>query len=342
MKVWEIQKNAAGSGAWTLTEQALPIPSKGQALIKMRAAALNYRDVLVTKNMYAGGEQVAPIIPLSDGVGEVVSVGDSVARVKVGDRVAGAFMPGWIAGALTPAKAATALGGGTIDGVLAEYSVLDEDGLVIVPEHLTDEEAATLPCAAVTAWYALFIGGNLRAGDTVLLLGTGGVSLFALQFAKLAGARVLITSSSDEKLARAQRLGADETINYRKTPEWDQHVMKLTEGAGVDYVVEVGGPGTINRSLQAVRYGGVISLMGVLTGFANEVSTSDILHKNVRVQGVYVGSREMFEAMNRAIAFHQLRPIVDRVFPFHEAPQALAFLESGAHFGKVVVRIQPS
>ena len=207
------------------------------------------------------------------------------------------------------------------------------------PAHLTDEEAATLPCAGVTAWYSLLIGGDLKPGQTVLLLGTGGVSLFALQFAKSAGARVVLTSSSDEKLRRAEALGADETINYKSVPDWDDRVLELTAGRGVDYVVEVGGADTINKSLKAVRFGGQISLMGVLTGFSAEVSTATILRKNIRIQGVYVGSCEMFESMNRAIIQNSLRPIVDRVFPFSEAKDALEFLQSGSHFGKIVIRI---
>lgn len=329
-----------GLDSLTLTEGDAPAAGPGQLLLRMKAAALNYRDLLVAKRTYAATNATfVPIIPLSDGVGEVIEVGAGVSHIALGDRVAGAFMPGWISGELTPAKAASALGGGSVDGVLAEYVVLPAEGAVKVPEHLSDAEAATLPCAGVTAWYSLFVGGALKAGDTVLLLGTGGVSLFALQFAKAAGARVILTSGNDAKLDRARQLGADETINYRTTPDWDAAVLSLTGGRGADYVVEVGGPGTINRSLNAVRYGGQISLMGVLTGLESNVSTATILHKNVRVQGVYVGSREMFEAMNRAVALHRIRPVVDRVFPFEEARTALEYLESGAHFGKVVVKI---
>jgi len=337
MKAYEIH-NKPGLDALTLAERPNPNPGPGQALLKMRAASLNYRDLLVAKGRYGSeGQTLAPIIPLSDGVGEVVSLGAGVSRVKAGDRVAGAFMPGWIAGEFTQEKAASALGAGSVDGVLAQYVVLPEEALVPVPEHLTDEEAATLPCAAVTAWYSLLVGGDLKPGQTVLLLGTGGVSLFALQFAKSAGARVILTSRSDEKLERARALGADETINYNATPDWDARALELTDGRGVDYVVEVGGADTLSKSLRAVRWGGQISLIGVLSGFAAEISTASILSKNVRVQGVYVGSREMFEQMNRAIAQSRLRPIVDRVFPFAEAREAYDYLESGQHFGKVVV-----
>lgn len=335
-----ILSNKPGFDALTLTERSAPSVESGQVLLRMCAASLNFRDILVIKRTYAPSDApVSPTAPLSDGVGEVIAVGENVSRVKVGDRVAGVFMPGWIAGEFTPEKASTALGAGDVDGVLAEQIVLDESAVVIVPEHLSDEEAATLPCAGVTAWYALFVGGSVKAGDTVLLLGTGGVSIFALQFAKMAGARVIITSSSDDKLARARDLGADETINYHTTPDWDKRVLELTGGRGADLVVEVGGAETFNKSLNAVRFGGQISLMGVLTGLENKVSTSTILHKNIRVQGVYVGSREMFEAMNRALSLHKLRPVVDKVFPFDDAHAALTYLESGSHFGKVVVRI---
>jgi len=338
MKAYE-RHNKPGLDALALTERPDPTPSPGQVLLQMRAASLNYRDLLVVKGSYSGSNQPsAPIVPLSDGAGEVVALGAGVSRVQIGDRVAGAFMPGWIAGEFTQEKAASALGGGSVDGVLAEYVLLHEEAVVPVPAHLSDEEAATLPCAAVTAWYSLFVGGSLKAGETVLLLGTGGVSLFVLQFAKSAGARVILTSGSDEKLARARRLGADETINYRAAPDWDDRVLEMTGGRGVDYVVEAGGAGTLNKSLRAVRWGGQISLMGVLTGFAAEVNTAAILSKNIRVQDVYVGSREMFEGMNRAIAQTHLRPIIDRVFPFAEARQALDYLQSGQHFGKVVIR----
>ena len=221
--------------------------------------------------------------------------------------------------------------------MLAEYVVLPAEGVVPVPEHLTDAEAATLPCAGVTAWYSLVVGGSLKPGQTVLLLGTGGVSLFALQFAKAAGARVILTSSSDAKLERARSLGADEMINYNAIPEWDKRVQDLTDGRGVDYVVEAGGAETLNKSLSAVRWGGQISLMGVLSGFRGEINTAAILGKNIRVQGVHVGSREMFEEMNRSITQSQIHPVVDRVFPFSEARQAYEYLESGSHFGKVVI-----
>jgi NADPH:quinone reductase-like Zn-dependent oxidoreductase len=335
MKVFELQ-NSFGIDSLTLTERPEPRPGPGQVLLKMRALSLNYRDLLVVKGLYNPKLRL-PLVPLSDGVGEVTGVGDGVTRVQKGDRVAGLFMQDWLCGELTEAKARSSLGGGGLAGVLAEYVALHQDGVVHVPGRLTDEEAATLPCAAVTAWHALIAEGALKAGDTVRVQGTGGVSVFALQFAKLNGARVLATSSSDAKLKRALELGASDGINYKTTPDWEERVRQLTGGVGVDHVVEVGGAGTLGKSLRAVRMGGRVSLIGVLSG-GGQVNPMPILMKNVRVQGIYVGSREMFEAMNRAIALHQLRPVVDRVFPFAEAREALRYLESRAHFGKVCIR----
>jgi NADPH:quinone reductase-like Zn-dependent oxidoreductase len=259
-----------------------------------------------------------------------------VTRVKVGDRVAGCFFQRWIAGPMTADTHASALGGG-IDGMLAEYVVLEEHGVVKVPTHVSYHEAATLPCAAVTAWHALAEHARIVAGETVLVQGTGGVSIFALQLARLMGARVIVTSSSDQKLARARDLGAAHGVNYKSTPEWDKAVAEWT-GGGVDHVVEVGGPGTLAQSLRAIRIGGKITLIGVLSGAA-EINPMLIFSRRANVQGISVGSTEMFEAMNRAIAAHKLRPVVDRVFPFTEVREALRYLESGAHFGKVVIRI---
>lgn len=335
MKLYEIQ-NSFGLDSLKVAERAQPRLGHGQVLLKMRAWSLNYRDLLVAKGLYNPRLKL-PTVPLSDGVGEVVEVGPGCSRVKVGDRVAGAFMTGWVDGPLTDAKGKTALGGGG-DGMLAEFVALPEEGLVHVPAHLSDEEAATLPCAAVTAWHALVTAGDIKAGDTVLIQGTGGVSLFALQFARLSGARVIATSSNDTKLARVLKMGASDGINYKTTPEWDKKVRELTGGTGVDHIVEVGGAGTLPLSLKAVRAGGVISLIGILSG-GGEVNPVPILMKGVRVQGIFVGSRQMFEAMNRAIALHQLRPVVDRVFPFAEARAALAYMESAAHFGKIAIRM---
>jgi NADPH:quinone reductase-like Zn-dependent oxidoreductase len=303
-------------------------------LVRIKAASLNYRDLLVAKGLYSRNLPL-PLIPLSDASGEVAEVGPGVSRVRPGDRVAGIFMQAWIDGEPTEAKAKSALGG-AIGGVLAEAVVFDQEGVVPIPEHLSYEEAATLPCAAVTAWHALIVSGRVRAGETVLVQGTGGVSIFALQFARLSGARVIATSSHDEKLERARQLGASDGINYKTTPDWDARARELTGGAGVDHVIEVGGAGTLPKSLKAVRMGGHIPLIGILTG--GEFNPTPLLMKSVRLQGIFVGSRAMFEAMNRAIALHRLRPVVDRIFPFDEAPEALRHLERGAHFGKVVIR----
>jgi NADPH:quinone reductase-like Zn-dependent oxidoreductase len=314
-----------------------PSPGPGEVAIRVRAASLNFRDLLMLKGQYNPRIDL-PFVPCSDGAGEVAAVGPGVSRFKAGDRVAAAFMPGWQGGEPTEAAARSALGaGGT--GMLAETVVIPAEGVVSIPDHLTFEEAATLPCAGVTAWHALVTEGRIKAGDTVLIQGTGGVSLFALQFARLNGARVIATSSSDEKLRRALDLGASDGINYKTTPEWDKAVRGLTGGEGVDHVVEVGGAGTLSRSLRATRIGGRVSLIGVLTGGSSEVNVLPVLMKNLRIQGIFVGSVEMFEAMNRAIALHKLRPVVDRVFPLEQTADALRHLESGSHFGKIVIKV---
>jgi NADPH:quinone reductase-like Zn-dependent oxidoreductase len=277
-----------------------------------------------------------PRIPNSDGAGEVLACGPGVSRFKPGDRVAGCFFQGWEGGEIDAAGMASALGG-ALDGVLAEEVVLAEAGLVPVPAHLSFEAAATLPCAALTAWHALVVKGGLKAGDTVLVLGTGGVSIFALQFAALHGARAIVTSKSDEKLERARALGADATINYAETPEWSKRVLELTDGRGVDHVVEVGGAGTLPQSLVSVRVSGHVALIGVLTG--GEINPTPVLRKSIRMNGIYVGSRQRFEAMNRAIAAAALTPVVDQVFPFEEARAAFHAMRAAGHFGKLVVTL---
>jgi NADPH:quinone reductase-like Zn-dependent oxidoreductase len=333
VKQWQLQ-SGFGIENLSIAERPDPRPGPGQVVLRMRAFSLNYRDLLVVKGLY-NPKLKLPLVPLSDGVGEVVATGDGVSRVKVGDRVCPLFMQEWIAGELTDAKARSALGGGN-DGVLSEYAVFHEQGVTPVPAHLSDAEAATLPCAALTAWHALMTEGRLCAGDVVLTQGTGGVSLFALQFAKLAGARVIGTSSSDAKLGRLRQLGASDGINYKTVPDWGDKAREHTGGAGVDHVVEVGGAGTIGQSLRAVRPQGRVSLIGILSG-GGSFNLTSILMKNIRVQGIFVGSKEMFEAMNRAIAMHQLRPVVDRVFGFDEVREALRHMESGAHFGKICI-----
>ncbi len=313
-----------------------PEPGPGQVRVRLRAASLNFRDLMISKGVYNPRLRL-PLIPLSDGAGEVVAVGDGAGRFRVGDRVMSAFMPGWREGEPTEVKVRSALGG-EVDGVLAEETVLPESGLLPIPEHLSFEEAATLPCAAVTAWNALVQTGGIRPGHSVLVQGTGGVSLFALQFARMAGARVIATSSRDDKLTRALELGASDGINYRTTPDWEKHVRELTGGVGVDMIVEVGGAGTLPRSTRAIKLGGYIALIGVLAG-AGDFNPIPLLMRNIRLQGIFVGSVAIFESMAAAIATARMRPVIDRVFPFDQAVEALEYLESGAHFGKVVIAI---
>lgn len=322
----------------TLVEAEAPRPGRRQVVVRMRAASLNFRDLMVVSGRYGRGQARPNLVPLSDGAGEVMAVGPDVSRVKTGDRVAGIFMQTWLGGEIDAANAASAMGGG-IDGVLAEQVLFEEDGLVPLPPHLSFEEGATLPCAAVTAWNALYGLKPLQPGQTVLLLGTGGVSIFALQFAHATGARVIITSSSDMKLARAKALGADDGINYQQVVDWQDQARALTGGRGVDHVVEVGGGGTLMRSLQATRMGGFVHVIGGVSGIGGEFNPAAIIRHNVTLRGVYVGSRELFEAMNRAITFHKLHPVIDRAFPFAEAKAAYRHLQSHKHFGKVVITI---
>jgi len=324
-----------GGKSLTLVDAPDVTPGRRQVLVRMRAASLNYRDLLVANGFYPGGS-IPRCVPCSDGAGEVVALGADCTRFKVGDRVAGTFFQNWIGGPMVDAHTATALGG-AIDGVLAENTLFEEDGLVAVPAHLSFEEAATLPCAAVTTWNALYGLNALRPGQTVLLLGTGGVSIFGLQFAKAAGARIIITSSSDEKLERARAMGAHETINYRTNPNWAETARALTGGVGVDCVIETGGPGTLQASIAATRRGGSVNLIGVLA--LGQIDPLPILANNIIVRGVYVGSRDMFEDMNRAIGHAGLKPVIDRVFEFGAAKDAYAHLESAQHVGKIVIRI---
>jgi NADPH:quinone reductase-like Zn-dependent oxidoreductase len=336
MKAFRLHEFGGPAGL-RLEEVADPTPGPGEVLVRLRAVSLNYRDLLVSKGLYNPRLKL-PFTPISDGAGEVHATGAGVTRFKPGDRVAACFMPDWVDGPPDDEKARSALGGGGL-GLLAEQAVLPERALVAVPRHLSLEEAAALPCAGVTAWNALFEHGAVKPGETVLIQGTGGVSLFALQFARLAGARVIATSSSDQKLARARDLGAADGINYKSTTDWDKRARELTGGKGVDRIVEVGGAGTLPKSLRAVRTGGYIALIGVLSGPAGEVNPTSILMRSIHVQGIFVGSRAMFEAMNRALEASQLRPVVDRIFDYDQAAQAFAHLESGAHFGKVAIRI---
>jgi NADPH:quinone reductase-like Zn-dependent oxidoreductase len=333
VRAWQVP--SFGIDALQGVEQPNPQPGPGQVRVQVRAVSLNYRDLLMVKGLY-NPKLMLPRIPCSDGAGEVDAVGDGVTAWKPGDRVAGIFMQNWLDGAATPAKAAGALGG-DIDGMLADRVVLAETGLVALPPHLTMEEASTLPCAAVTAWNALQ-AGRLKPGSTVLIQGTGGVSIFALQFARLMGARVLGISSSDQKLERAHGLGLDAGLNYGQTPEWDRWVLDQTSGTGVDLVVEVGGVGTLPRSLRAVRMGGVIAQIGVLAAAAEALPLPLILHKQIQIQGIYVGSRQDFIEMNKALTLSALRPVLEST-PWRKAPAVLRRMESGSHFGKLVLSV---
>jgi NADPH:quinone reductase-like Zn-dependent oxidoreductase len=334
MKSFEIQE--FGIDKLALVEREMSPPGAGEVLVRMTAASLNYRDYMVVKGVY-NPRLKRPMVPLSDGAGVVEEIGEGVTRFKKGDRVAACFMQKWMDGPPTREKGASALGGG-IDGVLREFAVFSQDGLVASPPSLSDEDTATLPCAAVTAWHALFEHAAMAPGDTVLMQGTGGVSVFALQFAHVAGLRSIVTSSNDPKLERTRQLGANETVNYKQTPDWDEAARKLTGGQGVDHVIEVGGSDTMPRSLKAVRTHGVISVIGALSGADPTISPVPMLMNSLRVQGIYVGSRAMFERMNRAIEFHRIKPVIDRVFAWTEIKEALRYMESQQHFGKICLK----
>lgn len=333
MKAWQIVDRGSLDGL-RLVDLPEPAPGPGEVLVRIRAVSLNYRDLVATRIERPGA--LTPLIPCSDGAGEIVAVGQGVTQWQPGDRVIGCFFQGWESGRITREVMRSDLGGPR-HGVLAELVVLSANSIVAVPDHLDYQQAATLPCAAVTAWHALIENGRLQPGETVLLLGTGGVSIFALQLAKLSGARVIITSSRDEKLERARKLGADETINYLTYPDWSVRVHELTNKLGVDHVIEVGGAGTLEKSIESLRYGGQIHHIGVLSGFEGKINPWWIIAKSAAVRGVYVGSREMFESMNRAISLHELKPVIDRVVPFTDAPEAFSVMEQRAHFGKIVI-----
>jgi NADPH:quinone reductase-like Zn-dependent oxidoreductase len=329
MRVWIVPKGCTSLDQLRMVERTYPVPGARDVVVRVRATSLNYRDQAVVEGQYFGGAVTRDLIPMSDGAGEVISVGSSVTRFKPGARVAATFFqPG-------PQPAAL---GSPLDGMLAEQVSLNEDGLVAIPDHLSFEEAACLPCAAVTAWHALFHAGRpIKAGDTVLVLGTGGVSIAALQFAKATGARVIATSSSDKKGARAKALGASDVVNYRQTPEWEQEVRKLTSGRGVDCVLEIGGAGTLARSMRSLARGGKIGLIGFLAGRDGDTNPTPLMMVGGSLHGIFVGDREMFEEMNRAIAVNRLTPVIDRVFSFDSAPAAYQHQASRAFVGKIVI-----
>ncbi len=335
MQVYEIQQGSQSLDGLRRVERPEPQPAAGQILVRMRAASLNYRDQLIVAGGYFGGPLTRNTIPLSDGAGEVVDLGPGVTRFKVGDRVAGTFFQRWVDG--RPPGQLVALGS-PAEGVLAQYAVFDQNDAVTIPNSLSFEEGATLACAAVTAWHALVPVCGVKPGDSVLVLGTGGVSIFALQFARAAGARVIVTSSSDEKIARALALGADAGVNYGRTPDWEQEVLKLTGGRGVDHIIEVGGPGTLARSMRAVAYGGHLALIGVLAGFQGDTNPHPIMLKGASMHGIFVGHRTHFEQLNAAIDTNRIRPVIDRTFPFDAAADAYRYQKSGS-FGKVVLLI---
>lgn len=337
MRAYEI-RSADGIDALVLAERDGSEPGPGELRVRVEASAVNYRDLSTIENPEPRGIRY-PTVPNSDAAGEVVAVGPGVTSVGVGDRVASCFFQHWEDGAITPRAMASALGG-ALDGVLAEEVVLAENGVVVIPPHLDYVAAATLPCAALTAWHAVVEFGALKPGETVLVLGTGGVSVFALQFAKLMGARVVLISGSDEKIERARALGADACVNYRSHPDWHEQVQAITDGAGVDLAVEVGGAGTLERSVASTRVAGRIALIGVLT--SGETNPVMIMRKSICLQGIYVGSRAMFTRMNRAIACNRLTPVVDERFAFEDARAAYHTMRAAGHFGKLVIEFSNS
>ena len=333
--MWTIELQGAGTETLKRVEKPRPEPGPGQILVKLRAATLNFRDLAIVRGEY--GKLRLPLVPLSDAAGEVVAIGDGVTRWQPGDRVIFSMHPYWLDGA--PTREALALSiGSVLEGVLAEYRLAGEHEVVRTPAHLTDEQAASLPIAAVTAWTALVVNGALRAGQWVVVQGTGGVSLFALQFAKRLGARVLVTSSSDEKLERARNLGADAMVNYRTNPEWQEEVVRITGGEGADHIVDVGGSLTLDRSLDAIRPGGRISVVGFLGGNKLEFDLFKMIRRIAVLQGLSVGPLSAFEEMNAAIEAWKLEPVIDRVFTLDELPAAFDHMAAGAQFGKIAVR----
>jgi NADPH:quinone reductase-like Zn-dependent oxidoreductase len=337
MKVYELQQGATSLDGLVLAERPDPQPGPREIVVRVRATSLNYRDQMIVTGNYFTGPVTRNTIPLSDGAGVVASAGAGVTRFKTGDRVAGTFFQSWISGPMVERFPAL---GNPLDGTLAEYIVLHEDGVVAIPPSISFEEAATLPCAGVTAWNALNVSGKpVKPGDTVLCLGTGGVSIAGLQFAKAAGARVIVTSSSDEKIKRAQILGASDGVNYKRFPDWEKEVLRLTGGRGADHIIENGGAGSLNRSFEATAFGGKVALIGFLAGVKGDINPAILMMKSGSMVGIGVGSRAMFEDMNRAIEINKIKPLVDKVFPFDKAADAYRCQASGDFIGKVVITI---
>lgn len=337
MQAYEARDAARGIDGLELVERPMPQPGAAEVLVRIRTVTLNYRDLLMVKAGY-GSRQKFPLIPVSDAAGTVEAVGPGVSRFKPGERVFNSFFPNWFGGGPNEEKFAGAPGG-QVDGVLSQYHVFPQHVLLHAPAHLSDIEAAALPCAGLTAWSAVVKFGAVAPGDVVLTQGSGGVSLFALQFAKLAGARVIATSSSADKIEKLRKLGADETINYRANPEWGKQARALTAGRGVDLVVEVGGAGTLNESIRATRFGGMLAMIGVLAGPANDLRLPLVVMQQIRLQGVTVGSLEDLQAMVAAISQHRMRPVVEKTFPFAAAPDAFRYMAEGKHFGKVAITL---
>lgn len=334
-----VLKTATGAEALELTELPDPTPGPGEVLVRMRASSLNFRDSLILKGGYRKQQKAENLIPLSDGAGEVVEVGGGVTDWRAGDRVTANFCPHWIGGE-ADRRAVESAPGKSEDGMLCELKTFKSEALVCTPEHLSHAEAASLPCAGLTAWSAIVTLGRVQPGDLVLTQGTGGVSLFALQFAKMAGAEVIVTSSSDDKLARARDLGADHLINYVSNPDWGKAALEISRGRGVDHVIELGGTQTLKQSLMAVRPGGTVSMIGVLSGATfGDILLPFVVSRQVRMQGVTVGSRQGLEAMCRGMSVHGLKPVIDSIYQMADTAAAVEHMEQGRHFGKVCIEI---
>lgn len=337
MQQYQFESDGNGAYKVVLHEVPTPIAAANEVLVKVHASSLNRRDIMILQNKYIQGGDITGGVPLSDGAGEVISVGKDVTRFEVGDRVAGIFFSEWIDGKRTAAASASARGAGTGSGMLSEMVVSNEEGLVRIPEHLSYKEAATLPCAGVTAWSGLFKYGQMQPNEYVLLEGTGGVSSFGLIFSHAAGAKPIITSSSNEKLLKAKALGAVGTVNYRENEDWEIRVRELSNGVGVDHVLEIGGRQTINKALQAMAFEGHMAVIGGITGFATELPVGKMMGVGANIKGIYVGSRADFEDMNAFITEHQIRPVIDRTFSFEDAPEAFEFMQDGDFMGKIVI-----
>jgi NADPH:quinone reductase-like Zn-dependent oxidoreductase len=336
MRVFQIE-NDWGWDNLKVSSRPDPKPAAGQVLLRMKASAINYRDLLVPERGYGSRTGPLPLIMLSDGVGEIVEIGAGVTRFKVGERGLPCFNQSWISGPVSAERLSRTLGG-SMDGTMAQYMCLPQETVVRTPAYLSDLEAASLPCAALTAWSAIVTYESLGPGSRVLVQGTGGVALFAIQIAKLLGAHVTVISSSDEKIARARALGADAAINYKTTPEWYRATRDITGGAGYDHIVELGGEKTLPQSLRCIRPGGTLSMIGVLSGGAMTAQLGHVVTRHVRLQGITVGNRDGFEAMLRAFEQHKVKPVLDRTFAFEELKEAMAYLKQGAHFGKICIR----